>query len=439
MALSMKSQPCHKKHFLAYVFLCLFHIFVVVDGQAAFQAYSGNRRRRRSYYSRRRGMPSPVDNEIIIVNNGLCFQSARYGSSRYDDYEDTTIKVLRSGTLNVESWSGECSWDFLTWPGSRVCSSPQGRSVSAGNLMRWTSDGSVGGSGFKVCLSSNDCTHVSGNTRNSQDCKCGTAVCTATTGRYCISSSSSCFTCLTGQKKSSANACISCTAGFYQNQIGSFTSCKSCPKGFYQASNQATSCTSCGAGKYGNQNNVNQVSHCKVCPNGYYQASNGKTSCTSCGAGKYSTQSSAINSNGCTNCGVGKFSTSVGAAESTCTACGLGKFSTELGRTTDCTSCVPGRYIDQTGQTSCKLCVEGKHNLQLKSESSTACLNCAAGKYQYRPAASSCVRCRIGHFANQTGSERCLPCSPGTYAPRMNATACMHCGTLSCSVSAPAG
>ena len=151
MALSMKSQPCHKKHFLAYVFLCLFHIFVVVDGQAAFQAYSSERRRRSTKRRRRRGV-SHGDGDIVVVDNGLCFQTNNYGDSYYDNYEDTTIKVLRSGTLNVVSWSGECNYDYLTWPSNSVsCDGPHGRSVSAGNLIRWKGDSSVTRNGFKVC------------------------------------------------------------------------------------------------------------------------------------------------------------------------------------------------------------------------------------------------------------------------------------------------
>ncbi len=85
-----------------------------------------------------------------------------------------------------------------------------------------------------------------------------------------------------------------------------------------------TSCTACGAGKYG------------VVPGQTAEAS-----CTACGAGKYRVETGG---SACTPCSEGKYGVATGQnTEASCTACGTGKYAARAGSTT-CTACEPGKY-----------------------------------------------------------------------------------------------
>jgi len=95
----------------------------------------------------------------------------------------------------------------------------------------------------------------------------------------------------------------------------------------------------------------------------------------------------------------------------TCSLCSFGTFK-YLDIPTACTSCEPGRYTDQVGQSTCRLCDPGYEALN-----GTSCRACGVGFYKREAAAASCSPCGAGTFNNQTAQAECAFCGPGYFAP----------------------
>eukprot|EP00439_Symbiodinium_sp_Y106_P040540 s2809_g4.t6 len=104
----------------------------------------------------------------------------------------------------------------------------------------------------------------------------------------------------------------------------------------------------------------------------------------------------------------------------TCSLCSFGTFK-YLDIPTACTSCEPGRYTDQVGQSTCRLCDPGYEALN-----GTSCRACGVGFYKREAAAASCSPCGAGTFNNQTAQAECAFCGPGYFAPE-GSTQCSAC------------
>merc|ERR1712100_332913 len=79
------------------------------------------------------------------------------GSDGYGDYgnnEHCTIKALRYFSITATEFDTESGCDHLTIGGSRYSGSqgPRGLPLAQGTELVWSSDHSVTGYGFKVCV-----------------------------------------------------------------------------------------------------------------------------------------------------------------------------------------------------------------------------------------------------------------------------------------------
>ena len=105
-----------------------------------------------------------------------------------------------------------------------------------------------------------------------------------------------------------------------------------------------------------------------------------------------------------------------------------------------CLPCIPGSYIDVTGQESCKNCDAGTHAEDAKAETcedciagkisstgSATCSDCGKGQFQDEVKKSSCKDCLVNTFAKLTGQTSCEACGIGEFAEEGSARS-QRCG-----------
>jgi len=256
--------------------------------------------------------------------------------------------------------------------------------------------------------------------------------------------SSSCAQCSIGSFAPSSNTvlCEPCYAGFYQNASGQ-TMCVVCPESLttgQKGSKYLDECLAlCKAGQEGNSlySNGPALKNCRDCVKGTYSFNPntvngfGATSCLSCGAGKYS-QSGASE---CSNCSAGTFGSKTNA--SSCILCAAGTYSSQLA-SSYCKDCIAGLSSIENSS-SCAVCPAGSFSAE-KSKNCTDCgpgrysaydglpncLICGAGSYNSISRASSCSVCLGGTFASGWGLSACRVCNPGSVSSS-NATTCLEC------------
>ena len=137
--------------------------------------------------------------------DGMCFISQNYPLAEYGGNNKCEITVLQNGTLITSKFDTERNYDKLTVEKSNgVVLGPYSGTlgpdkvvVNSGDVITFTSDGGVQKRGFEICMvnticTNGECIHTNGLTKNSDACQCGTAVCTGTSGHYCVESLNTC-------------------------------------------------------------------------------------------------------------------------------------------------------------------------------------------------------------------------------------------------------
>ena len=81
---------------------------------------------------------------------GRCIQSKNY-PSQYGNSEACTVTIYGNFNLNVEAFSTEDRYDFLTMGGTRYSGSSGPSSGTYSGTIAWASDSSVTNSGWRVC------------------------------------------------------------------------------------------------------------------------------------------------------------------------------------------------------------------------------------------------------------------------------------------------
>ena len=236
----------------------------------------------------------------------------------------------------------------------------------------------------------------------------------------------------------SAEVCLSCPAGYFQNVKGS-ASCLPCTPGTYQTQSNTSACDACSNGRA--SNNASRTTVCDACTIGRYQSKHGMTSCLTCIPGRYQSMPESLD---CIDCDMGTMTYKTESAS--CETCALGKF-TPRNASASCVSCSAGRYglgcvdcpigyfrdVDDTILTRCVKCEEGEETTQVGSascsscdlgrfgNSSRRCSNCPVGQYQDKRKSIDCKSCQNGEIPNklQTSCQRPLwktpkDCSPYT-------------------------
>ena len=104
--------------------------------------------------------------------------------------------------------------------------------------------------------------------------------------------------------------------------------------------------------------------------------------------------------------------------------CAVGKFSGL--RSTECTTCPPGQYVDEMGQWHCIPCPVGKY--VPSGTNGTSCYVCPGGKYAPKETATLCEGCAAGSFTNtKVEASICTQCSKGQYSVVSSKAMCIDC------------
>lgn len=180
---------------------------------------------------------------------------------------------------------------------------------------------------------------------------------------------------------------ITCDKGSYSDNGNNVGPCTVCGKNTYSDTTGASSCTTCPAGKYiqddfkvdvafhdsaddcadmscppgrylsttAKQGNQFDLSSCELCPIGTHKPLSGADACTSCDVGKYQKQQGSI---ACADCAMGSYNADSGA--SSCVKCSAGKWSKDVGADSDvgCIDCEAGLYSEAVGATAMSVCTQ---------------------------------------------------------------------------------
>ena len=187
--------------------------------------------------------------------------------------------------------------------------------------------------------------------------------------------------------------------------------CTPCQPGTYAAQHNATSCTTCLAGKHNPTGGARNVRSCKPCSAGTYSSA-GASTCTACPAGFYSDGATALLQRAFLRDEDGRDALSPatmwGAAS--CTACAAGTYAPSPGAS-HCTECPANSWSPSAsvGEANCT-CNTGFYGPD--SAHSGACNPCPAGTYKSLPgAAAACSECPFAHPwspLHSTGAEQCI-------------------------------
>lgn len=272
-------------------------------------------------------------------------------------------------------------------------------------------------------------------------------------GNYSLGGGSYCPSCEVGKYGSALqkSTCTLCSQGSYNNETGmaSNASCVACEPGKYQNLTGASvcrncigsgifECNQCGVGTYfddtfsiciscetGKYQNSSRATTCKVCESGTSTSGvlSGVSSCSTCSAGTVAQ----VGQIECIPCLSGQYKANV----STCLNCSAGSFNQwnssqwdTVGFFPICSLCLPGTYIDRTGQTACIFCPKGMYQ---EETGKTDCGTCPAGTYGSQTGQSACISCHEGTYQAERGKSNCSICPNGMYASVGQST-CIVCG-----------
>ena len=181
------------------------------------------------------------------------------------------------------------------------------------------------------------------------------------------------------------------------------TQCTQCSTGLYSitlASDAATDCKVCVAGKFNENMGAGDVSLCLSCPAGYSQDTPGQSFCLPCTPGRHQDVSSEID---CKDCARGRRSNAVASPVAECEKCSIGQFQPSV-KSTFCANCRPGSYQNVIGQEEC--------------------FDCWKGRFASDEGRHNCTNCDVGKTAIANGSTVCNDCDPGTYGKGTSCWAC---------------
>ena len=286
--------------------------------------------------------------------------------------------------------------------------------------------------------------------------------------------------------------CVPCKSGTVTNDA--VTACAACEDGketriidngneVFHASDGASHCSPCDAGKYDEDGLAN--TECIACDNGHEtqtadgtQVNSGATDCEICPIGNNDFDSDS--STACVPCEAGKFAITTGktscdvcepgyntidgngdvvdSGAEACIMCEIGSYSTDP--IVECIKCSRETYQDEEGKTSCKVCDNGHETNFAQSciiceRGSTSCHHCVAGEYDHdMDSASGCKGCPAFTFNLEDKLTTCTDmemtleseCQGGTYTagiPTADSTCveidecatiapCHPAGTVSC-------
>jgi len=310
-----------------------------------------------------------------------------------------------------------------------------------------------GQSNCKICAAgtrsntdAKGCTSCTAGQYQNQNGQSSCKTCNA--GQFSATGANSCTICSPGTfSATGASVCINCVTYTYQNEEGKVT-CKNvltCELGQYEVTVPTLTtnrvCESCEIGKYQDQRTQ---STCKECPVGYSNAVPSSTLCTACEIGKYQNEEEQFSCKVCDVCTVGRGATNgcTSAGGTICTDCTVGKFNNVNDYATDCITCEPGKYQDETTQSSCKNCPSGKWigsigdspvsctecdicpvgrgtPVKCTGSMNSQCTICTPGKFSdVNDYEHDCSICDVGKYQNQNAQSSCKECQPGKYGTR---------------------
>jgi hypothetical protein len=201
--------------------------------------------------------------------------------------------------------------------------------------------------------------------------------------------------------------CELCPAGLYFDRTEHMiTECKKCRVGRYSLSEggfSEESCLQCGSGFYGP--NLGHGERCFLCPRGYFQADKESTSCDYCNTSAGTWQLGRGQSH-CKSCYAGTYfdTTQYSTAEE---EADKQQYGVDLGRGSDPSPAIPSRPPSAEWDRYELLCQE-----------------CPKGYYQSENTQLECMPCAVGFYQNTKGAPQCLPCDAAVDG---GATSCPGC------------
>ena len=195
------------------------------------------------------------------------------------------------------------------------------------------------------------------------------------------SDSTRCDPCAFGKFGASPGVCTNCTAGRYEDSIGSLA-CKECARGQSQEQGGMTACSPCDVGTFAN---VTLLEQCYDCPKGYYVEYPGSASCFSCSPGKFAPVKRSLK---CNDCPSGRLQ--------------------RLAEQPSCYSVEAGQVVAEGGSASIrvplgsKICGENSGCTDEKAPFEA----CMPGTYGKEPPTTLCYDCEAGESSSQ-GATKC--------------------------------
>ena len=368
------------------------------------------------------------------TTTGACFQSPNYpndyGAS--EQCEITVQSVSDEEMLFSLAFNTELDWDILIVKGKQYSgtSGPSNVEVAVDDVFNWSSDDIEQRSGFEVCLA-RACLETNGSQTNAGACRCGTALCSSSTGLFCTSLTNTCrHAACSVADGSSVNAgncacgtsdCTSSNGLFCTSSINTCHLVGECLETDGDQAN-ADACR-CGTATCSSETGLfctSSENTCHPLPQlpVYKERTSGNcgdvvgegyiTSPTACEAGAAALRLSDTSAYpvsrsfyppGCSY--VSSYSSSLYFnTDNSNYACSNSKKCL-------CTlTCQPGTYQDQLGQSTCKSCGAGKYQDQLGQ---TECKSCGAGTYSLPSAGSCLITCDVGYYGS-SGDVSCKSC-----------------------------
>jgi len=312
---------------------------------------------------------------------GGCFFSGNYPKP-YGLNEHCGFEALADGVLEVKSFSTEGNVDILEFNGVKysIIDGPDGVSVSAGDILEWSTDDNLELEGFEICfedpangggvyltgeLSSLSITNVSIE-RNKATRYGG--------GVFCDSGTTTFNSVLLNDNVASFDGSDIYFSGGILNAYDLTVPRIAQSNILGGSSIQAATCVSkCPAGYSGTCELSNDAANCYV-----------NCNCAACVAGTYAPNSASTSIADCASCGAGTISAS-GAVS--CTSCDYGRYASDsasehegglyttvISGATSCNDCPAGYFTDTVGAFSCRVCsntydsVAGSSSCELAEE-----------------------------------------------------------------------
>ena len=206
--------------------------------------------------------------------------------------------------------------------------------------------------------------------------------------------------------------CHLCEVGKVAHKKGS-VSCSTCGAGKFGEIGPV--CTECHEGRYRDGDAASALS-CEACPAGFYQATKGQASCLPCVPGKHQDK---VGQPSCDVCTFGLFANETNMTE--CRPCEIGRVADDQG-SASCSLCLAGRFGEAGPNRSlCTPCHKGRYR---ERETPDTCSNCPTG-FTSKAGGSDCDKCQIGEFGGKDG--KCRICQSGLYNDLRGQSACSKC------------